>query len=85
MKHASAATLAQLEPLLLRLRTLPGLVERKPGIFYRQSSAFLHFHEDPSGLFVDVKLGREGFERLPVGSAAEQAALWQALSAAWQG
>jgi hypothetical protein len=85
MKHASAATLVQLEPLLLRLRTLPGLVERKPGIFYRQSAAFLHFHEDPSGLYVDVKLGREGFERLPVGSAAEQAALWQALSAAWQG
>lgn len=84
MKRASAATLAQLEPLLLRLRTLPGLVERKPGIFYRQAAAFLHFHEDPDGLFADVKLGGEGFERLPVSSATEQAALWQALNAAWR-
>jgi hypothetical protein len=83
VKHASATTLQALEPLLLRLRTLSGLTERKPGIFYRQSAAFLHFHEDPAGLFVDVKLDGEGFERLPVSSPAEQAALWQALKAVW--
>jgi hypothetical protein len=31
MKHASAETLRQLEPLLERLRALPALSERMPG------------------------------------------------------
>jgi len=43
MKHASFATLQQLEPLLVCIRGLNGLVERKPGTFYRRSSAFLAF------------------------------------------
>jgi hypothetical protein len=55
VRHAGAASLASIEPLLATLRTLPGLTERKPGIFYRGSVAFLHFHEDPAGLFADLK------------------------------
>jgi hypothetical protein len=31
MKRAGPSTLAALEPLLVRLRALPGLVERTPG------------------------------------------------------
>ncbi len=72
MKHASAATLALLEPLLNQLRELPGLVERTPGSFYWKSKAYLHFHEDPAGLFADVKLDRVEFERFAVTTAAEQ-------------
>lgn len=49
MRHATAETIKELEPLLDRLRSLPGLVEKKPGIFYRRSKAFLHFHEDLRG------------------------------------
>lgn len=79
MKHASAATLHQLEPLLARIRGLAGLVERKPGTFYRRSSAFLHFHEDPAGIFADVKLNGVEFERLPVSTRQQRAAFWRVL------
>ena len=82
MKHASLATLEQLEPLLVRIRGLDGLVERKPGTFYRRSSAFLHFHEDAAGLFVDVKLNGFEFERLPVSSTQQRTVFWHALVAA---
>ena len=54
MKHATQTALDQLEPLLAELRTL-GLVEKSRGVFYRRSRAFLHFHEDPKGLFADIR------------------------------
>ena len=75
MKHASPATLAALAPLLLAVRALPGLVERRPGCFYRRSLAFLHFHDDPTGLFADVRLAGDEFSRWRVSDAAEQTAL----------
>ncbi len=75
MKHASTATLATLEPLLVRLRALPGLIEKKPGIFYLKSSAYLHFHEDPAGLFADVKLSGKGFDRFEVNTRQQRDAL----------
>jgi len=58
--------------MLGQLRTFPTLRERKLGVFYRRSRAFLHFHEDPGGIYADVRLGGPDFERFPVGSAAEQ-------------
>ena len=85
MKHASAQALRQLAPLIERLRALPGLVERTPGSFYRRSSAFLHFHEDPAGLFADAKLDLEGFQRHRVTTRAEQAALLKAVTLALAG
>ena len=67
MKHAGDLALDQLEALLAELRALPGLTEKKRGTFYRKSRAFLHFHEDPKGLFADVR-GIDGrdFERIDV-------------------
>jgi hypothetical protein len=56
MKHASATTLRQIERLLASLRALPGVKEKSAGAFYRGGSAFLHFHEDPAGLFADLKV-----------------------------
>lgn len=56
MKHASPAALQQITALLDELRAIGGLREPKAGTFYRGSSAFLHFHEDPAGVFADVKL-----------------------------
>ena len=79
MKHPSRASLERLAPLLAELRAIAGLIERTPGSFYRRSAAFLHFHEDPTGLFADVKLNLAGFERLPVNTSAEQAALLRAV------
>ena len=69
MKHAGAATLAQMEPLLMRLRSIQGLVERRAGIFYLRGRAFLHFHEDPAGVFADVRLDGVEFRRLALPSS----------------
>ena len=74
MKHATAEALDQLTALLDTLRTIPGLIEKRPGVFYRKGKAFLHFHEDPAGLFADIR-PKEEWIRLAVGTAAGQAAL----------
>ena len=78
MKHAGSAALEGIEDLLQQLRTVPGLVERKQGIFYRRSRAFLHFHEDPSGLYADVRLlPDEDFVRIPINTGAQRRRLLQ--------
>jgi hypothetical protein len=75
MKHAGDKALDALEPLIAQVRTLPSLVEKKRGVFYRKSKAFLHFHEDPEGLFADIRFeGEADFTRLRVSSAAERKA-----------
>ena len=71
VRHARPAALDELEPMLDALRQLPGLTERSRGVFYRGSRAFLHFHEDPSGHHVDVRLDAD-FERFRVQTKAEQ-------------
>ena len=76
VKHASESTLEGLSALLDRLRSIDGLVEKRPGVFYRRSKAFLHFHEDPSGIFVDIRVNVEDpFIRLPVTTRGQQSAL----------
>ena len=71
MRHARAEALDRLEPLLVQLRALPGLTEKSRGTFYRKSRAFLHFHEDPAGLFADVRdASGEDFERIEVSESA---------------
>lgn len=71
MKHAGEAALAAIDQMLVQLRHLEGIRERKPGIFYRNSSAFIHFHEDPAGLFADIRSGPEWL-RLPVNTPSER-------------
>jgi len=71
MKHAGEAALDAIEPILKELRQLEGVQERKRGIFYRKFSAFIHFHEDPAGMFADVR-GDEDWVRLPVNTASER-------------
>jgi hypothetical protein len=73
MKHASAPALSLLEPLLLELRAMSALSERSAGCFYRKGAAYLHFHEDPAGLFADIKRNGKDFERHSVSSQVEQA------------
>lgn len=65
MKHAGSEALDALSDLIEKLRTLTGLAERKPGIFYAKGKAFLHFHEDRAGLFADLREHREWL-RFPV-------------------
>jgi len=71
MKHAGPRTLARISPLLGELRARAALREKRPGVFYLKSRAFLHFHDDPAGIFADVRLADE-FVRLPVTSKSEQ-------------
>jgi hypothetical protein len=80
MKHAGEEALDRLEPFLNELRAVEGLVEKKRGVFYRKSVAFLHFHEDPAGLFVDVRLGPD-FERYRVETSSERSRLIKMIRA----
>ena len=81
MKHAGARALDDLEPLLEVLRGMAALREKSRGTFYRGSKAFLHFHEDPAGLFADVRLA-DDFERLRVTTQKERQALLRRVRAA---
>lgn len=81
MKHAGVMALAGITAHLAKIRKRPGLVERKPGIFYRKGQAFLHFHEDPAGMFADLRANGEWL-RLPANSKAEWAGLLTALDRA---
>ena len=79
MRHARDADLDRVEPLLVQLRALPGIVEQKRGVFYFKSRAFLHFHEDPKGIFADIReAGSGGFDRIDVTEAAGRATLLEA-------
>ncbi len=67
MKHATPAALDAIEPLLTQIRRHPALREKGRGVFYLKSRAFLHFHEDPAGIFADVRApGGADFDRVKV-------------------
>lgn len=81
MKHAGAAALDRLEPLLIQIRALGRLKERSRGVFYLKSRAFLHFHEDAAGLFADLRQPEgDDFDRFKVDAADGAAALIQRLA-----
>jgi hypothetical protein len=75
MKHAGAATLELLGPLLREIRKRPQLREKSPGSFYVKSKGYLHFHEDPAGIFADVKLDFAEFTRVRATTEKERKAL----------
>jgi hypothetical protein len=81
MKHATSAALNGLSDLLQQIRLKEGLREKGPGVFYRKSKAFLHFHEDPAGLFADLR-EEQDFERYPVNTRTQQRALLAAIDRA---
>ena len=71
VKHAGGEALEQLERLLVQLRGIVALKEKRPGVFYHRSKAFLHFHEDPSGYFADLRCDG-AFSRVGVTTASQQ-------------
>ncbi|MGA0600752.1 hypothetical protein ACO2Q3_08610 [Caulobacter sp. KR2-114] len=81
MKHAGPAALDALEPLLARIRATGALKEKSRGVFYLKSKAFLHFHEDPAGLFADVRnpAGTD-FDRFKVDEDAGAQAMMERLA-----
>jgi hypothetical protein len=79
MRHATNAALDKLEGLLSEIRKRHVILrERKRGAFYRSGRGWLHFHEDPAGLFADLKIGG-GFARFRVSTKAEQGILLREL------
>jgi hypothetical protein len=78
VKHATQATIEALEPLRTQIRALDGLTERKPGLFAKAGRAHLHFHEDPAGIYADVRAGGD-WDRYRVSTVAERRALIRAL------
>ena len=81
MKHADDGTLDRVEALLAELRELTELKEKKRGVFYRKSRAFLHFHADGSDVYADVRLGGAEFQRFRVSTPAERKQLLSAIRA----
>jgi hypothetical protein len=76
MKHAGKDSLDRIEPLLSQIRGLKRFNEKSRGVFYAKSRAALHFHEDPAGVFADVRRpGEAEFERFRIDDPAGQAAL----------
>ena len=75
MRHITSDRLADLDALLVQLRSIDALVERSPGVFYVKSRAFLHFHEDGDDVYADVRLDGTEFDRMRVTTARERAAL----------
>ena len=74
MKHAGPSALDALSDLIAAIRARNELKEPRPGVFYRKSKAWLHFHEDAAGLFADIRAGKE-WERLRVSDPEERAYL----------
>jgi hypothetical protein len=65
--------------LLTHLRSTGQLTERKLGVFYRKGKPFLHFHEDPTGIYADLRHDG-GWERLAVNSSAEKQRLCRRIA-----
>ena len=73
MKHAGAVALDGIEPLLAKIRATGVLKEKSRGIFYLKARAYLHFHEDPAGMFADIRaLDGKDFDRLKLDRKAER-------------
>lgn len=71
----------QLSDLLDQIRQRQELREKKFGIFYLKSKSFLHFHEDPAGIFADISSGDQ-FRRYPVNTTKQQRDLLSAVELA---
>jgi len=67
-------TLERIAPLLNYLRAQPTLREVKRAAFHLKGRDFIHFHEEPEGIFADVLLSK-GRVRMPVTTQAEQSEL----------
>jgi len=79
VRHITDARLDGIDTLLDQLRAIDGLTERKRGVFYRKSKAFLHFHEDGDDVYADVRLDGVEFDRRRVSTNTEQRALVRAV------
>ena len=69
MRHEINETL---EMLLNFLKSYEILSEMKPTNFHLNGKGFIHFHDEPDGLWADIFLSK-GRLRMPANTASEQA------------
>jgi hypothetical protein len=68
-----------LAPLLTQVRQrVPPLKDQGVGKFSLKASAVLHFHQDPAGLFADLKVDGD-WQRYPVNGPADYSLLLATL------
>src|SRR5262245_35886239 len=79
MRHVTNEDLDRLETLLQQVRAVAGLIEKKRGVFYLKSRAFLHFHEHEGVAYADVRLTDGDFTRLAVQTAKDRKHLVSAI------
>lgn len=72
-------TLNKLEPLLRFLRSYEVLEETSETRFLLKGRDFIHFHDDPDGLWADARLTK-GRIRLSVASQSEQGELMEMIT-----
>jgi hypothetical protein len=83
--HCPADLLDDLDHVLAEVRTWPGVVERKAGVFYVRREPFLHFHLIAGRRRADVK-GANDWTQLDLArpaSAAGRRALLKQLRASY--
>jgi hypothetical protein len=83
VKHAGEVELDRLEPLLVQIRELDALRERRRGTFGSRIGVSIHFHTDGDGDSLYADLRSDGVTtRLPVDTASQrQEALGRLTSA----
>jgi hypothetical protein len=77
-KSMKITTFDCIEPLLAVLREYSALKEIRPTAFHLKGKDFIHFHEEPKGIFADVRLSK-GRVRMPVSTQQEQAELLERI------
>jgi hypothetical protein len=81
--RASDADLDGIEDVLAALRALPGVTEKKRGVFYRGRDAFVHFHAEDGAIYADAKITPgKGFERFSLDRATARDAFVTACTRA---
>ena len=86
MAHCPYEQLADIPAVLTALRALPGISEKKPGIFYWRSKGFAHFHLKAGRRWADVRDGADWGAPLDLPFGADDASqrdFCTELSARW--
>ncbi|MCB0394078.1 MAG: hypothetical protein KDD25_05945 [Bdellovibrionales bacterium] len=58
MGHTKFEDLLDIKSELSKIRELPGIREKSPGVFYFKSIPFLHFHDKDGKRWADIKEGK---------------------------
>ena len=66
MAHARREHLTDIEDVLGAVRSLPGVTERGPGIFYLGRASFLHFHTCGGERWADARAGLTWGPEMPL-------------------